>query len=121
MLAGNGVQSFDYYKHFDRTFVKKMAEVSTVMPIHFRSGHLCMGSGASVIGFLMPVYFALLPQSYRYRLVLHSGTDTENLSSMSTYGVKSESVPERLGGCFSDDEFREWLDKQRCEENEKEK
>ena len=113
------VQSFNYYKHFDRAFVRKMVEISTVMPIAFRNAHFCTGGGTGIMSFLLPVYFALLPQSYRYRIILHSGTDAENLAALDSYGISSESVPTRLGGRFSDDDFREWLDEQRRVENEK--
>lgn len=113
------MKSFNYYKHFDRAFVKKLVEISTIMPIAFRAAHFCMGGGVGVINFLLPVYYALMPQSYRYRIVLHSGTDTENLKSLDeSYGITPESVPERLGGSFGDEDFRVWLEEQRRQEKE---
>ena len=95
-----------------------MAEISAIMPITFRAAHLCMGGGVGVISFLLPVYYALVPQSYRYRLVLHAGTDAENLKTLDSYGITGECVPEKLGGTFRDEDFRVWLEEQRREERE---
>ena len=113
-------QSYDFYKHHDRKYVKKMVEISKVMPISLRAVHLCTGSGVGVMKFLMPLFFALVPQSYRYRMVLHAGADTENLDAMASYGITCHAVPTRLGGSFSDERFREWLEEQRRLEGEKE-
>lgn len=86
------------------------------MPINLRAVHLCSGSGASVCNMMMPVFFALVPACYRHRFQSHSGTDTEIIHGLASYGVLSENVTPRLGGTYDDDEFRQWLHEERRKE-----
>ena len=67
---------------------------------------------------ITPVVFAMVPQSYRHRMQLHSGTDTENLESMATFNISPDCVPKWLGGNFTEEQFREWLLEQRETERE---
>lgn len=111
-------QNFNFYKHYDRTFIRKMVAISKAMPIKFRALHFCSGSGHGVVGMVLPMILALFPSHYRHRVQLHSGTDQDIIESLASYGISSNSVTPRLGGDFDDDRFLSWLREQRRGEQE---
>lgn len=48
-------QGFDLYRHFDRILMKRVAKMSLVVPLIFRSCHVITGSGQSVVSLILPI------------------------------------------------------------------
>ena len=114
------LKGFDVYKHLDRIRLKKLAYfVNFCSPIQAKALHFFCGRNKSLLTYVLPAFKYLLGKDLRIRMVVHGGTGVDYLADIKRYGLCLQKISYVLGGGFSYQNYLDWLEAQRCKEQER--
>jgi len=107
LMAGTKSPRIEF---FDRKLNKEGAELTErCFPMTVRALHLASPIRKSVVDLVLPIVKKVLAKGTRRRLVVHAGTETEQLSSLAQYGLSEEGLPDTIGGSWKYEQFEEWV------------
>lgn len=72
--------------------------------------HLLAGSAHGVMSLVLPSMKQVMGKECRLRMTVHSGTNDKMLESLEPFGLTSSNLSEPLGGDFTQEDFLEWLE-----------
>jgi hypothetical protein len=105
-------------QHFDRLLMKGSIALFKCGPIRWRSLHICSGARKSVVSILLPIFKQLVGKYYRVRTILQTGSDSEIVYGMETYGLLGKNLFSILGRNLQNDNVSEWVQARRLAESQ---